>query len=80
VKVLTEGLAHSPRNIDGSSESRLMRKLGASRREFFDAIDRPALLPLPAARAAGLDAKAGFPMHQRWMGRVRPPRQISCSD
>jgi hypothetical protein len=26
---------------------RLMRKLGASRREFFDTIDRPAL-PLPA--------------------------------
>src|ERR1700682_1452519 len=26
---------------------RLMRKLGASRREFFDTIDRPALLPLP---------------------------------
>ena len=24
-----------------------MRKLGASRREFFDTIDRPALLPLP---------------------------------
>jgi hypothetical protein len=27
---------------------RLMRKLGASRREFFDTIDRPALMPLPA--------------------------------
>jgi len=25
-----------------------MRRLGASRREFFDTIDRPALLPLPA--------------------------------
>ena len=25
-----------------------MRKLGASRREFFETIDRPALLPLPA--------------------------------
>lgn len=25
-----------------------MRKLGASRREFFDTIDRPALMPLPA--------------------------------
>jgi hypothetical protein len=25
-----------------------MRKLGASRREFFESIDRPALLPLPA--------------------------------
>jgi transposase len=28
--------------------ARLMRKLGASRREFFDTIDRPALMPLPA--------------------------------
>ena len=27
---------------------RLMRKLGASRREFFETIDQPALLPLPA--------------------------------
>ena len=25
-----------------------MRKLGASRREFFETIDRPALTPLPA--------------------------------
>lgn len=28
--------------------ARLMRKLGASRREFFESIDRPALLALPA--------------------------------
>ena len=28
--------------------ARLMRKLGASRREFFETIDRPALMPLPA--------------------------------
>jgi transposase len=28
--------------------ARLMRKLGASRHEFFESIDRPALLPLPA--------------------------------
>jgi transposase len=28
--------------------SRLMRKLGASRREFFVSIDQPALMPLPA--------------------------------
>jgi transposase len=28
--------------------ARLMRKLGKSRREFFDQVDRPALLPLPA--------------------------------
>jgi len=28
--------------------ARLMRKLSASRREFFDSIDRPALMPLPA--------------------------------
>src|SRR2546423_1143352 len=28
--------------------ARLMRKLGASRREFFESIDRPALLPLPS--------------------------------
>ena len=32
----------------GDLNARLMRKLGASRREFFDTIDRPALLPLPA--------------------------------
>jgi hypothetical protein len=25
-----------------------MRRLGASRREFFDTIDLPALMPLPA--------------------------------
>lgn len=31
----------------GDLNARLMRKLGASRREFFDTIDRPALLPLP---------------------------------
>nr|WP_321983261.1 hypothetical protein [uncultured Lichenicoccus sp.] len=28
--------------------ARLMRKLGVSRREFFDSIDNPALKPLPA--------------------------------
>ena len=28
--------------------ARLMRKLGASRREFFETIDRPALMPLPS--------------------------------
>jgi len=27
--------------------ARLMRKIGASRREFFETIDRPALMPLP---------------------------------
>ena len=32
----------------GDLNARLMRKLGASRREFFETIDRPALLPLPA--------------------------------
>ena len=31
----------------GDLNARLMRKLGASRREFFDTIDRPALMPLP---------------------------------
>jgi transposase len=36
------------RDVLGDLNARLMRKLGASRREFFDAIDRPALLPLPA--------------------------------
>ena len=35
------------RNVLGDLNARLMRKLGASRREFFDTIDRPALLPLP---------------------------------
>ena len=32
----------------GELNTRLMRKLGASRREFFETIDQPALLPLPA--------------------------------
>jgi transposase len=36
------------REVLGDLNARLMRKLGASRREFFDTIDRPALLPLPA--------------------------------
>lgn len=31
-----------------NSNDRLMRKLGASRREFFATIDRPALMPLPS--------------------------------
>src|SRR5258708_3050127 len=36
------------RILVGELNVRLMRKLGASRREFFDTIDRPALMPLPA--------------------------------
>lgn len=36
------------REVLGDLNARLMRKLGASRRGFFDTIDRPALLPLPA--------------------------------
>ena len=36
------------RELVGDLNGRLMRKLGASRREFFDRIDRPALMPLPA--------------------------------
>jgi transposase len=35
------------REVQGDLNGRLMRKLGASRREFFDTIDRPALLALP---------------------------------
>ena len=35
------------REVLGDLNSRLMRKLGASRREFFETIDRPALQPLP---------------------------------
>ncbi len=35
------------RELLGDLNARLMRKLGSSRREFFDAIDRPALEPLP---------------------------------
>lgn len=35
------------REVLGDLNARLMRKLGASRREFFETIDRPALLPLP---------------------------------
>ena len=35
------------RDVLGDLNARLMRRLGASRREFFDTIDRPALLPLP---------------------------------
>src|SRR3954470_11857363 len=36
------------REVQSDLNSRLMRRLGASRREFFETIDRPALLPLPA--------------------------------
>jgi len=36
------------REVLGDLNARLMRRLGASRREFFDTIDRPALLTLPA--------------------------------
>ncbi len=35
------------RELLGDLNARLMRKLGASRREFFETLDRPALLPLP---------------------------------
>jgi transposase len=35
------------REVQSDLNSRLMRKLGASRREFFETIDRPALLALP---------------------------------
>lgn len=34
--------------IQGDLNARLMRKLGACRREFFASIDRPLLMPLPA--------------------------------
>src|SRR6185369_14379226 len=36
------------RDVLGDLNARLMRRLGASRREFFETIDRPALLPLPS--------------------------------
>ena len=36
------------RDLLSDLNARLMRRLGASRREFFETIDRPALLPLPA--------------------------------
>jgi hypothetical protein len=36
------------REVLGDLNARLMRKLGSSRREFFETIDRPALLALPA--------------------------------
>ena len=36
------------RTLVDELNARLMRRLGASRREFFDTIDRPALMPLPA--------------------------------
>ena len=35
------------RELLGDLNARLMRQLGASRREFFETIDRPALQPLP---------------------------------
>ncbi len=47
----------------GDLNTRLMRKLGASRREFLDTIDRPALMPLPPSYLRGalveLDARGG---------------------
>lgn len=36
------------REVQSDLNARLMRKLGGSRREFFETIDRPVLLPLPA--------------------------------
>jgi transposase len=44
---LTE-LNEAIREVLGDLNARLMRKLGASRREFFETLDRPALQPLPA--------------------------------
>jgi transposase len=35
------------REVLGDLNARLMRRLGASRREFFESLDRPVLLPLP---------------------------------
>jgi transposase len=35
------------RTLVDELNGRLMRKLGASRREFFETIDWPALMPLP---------------------------------
>ena len=35
------------REVLGDLNARLMRRLGASRLEFFESLDRPALLPLP---------------------------------
>lgn len=43
-----EELNQAIRELLGNLNARLMRKLGASRREFFEAIDLPALMDLPA--------------------------------
>ena len=40
-------LNEAMRELLDDLNARLMRKLGASRREFFDTLDRPALMPLP---------------------------------
>jgi hypothetical protein len=48
------------REVLGDLNARLMRKLGASRREFFDTIDRSALLALPAVPYAGACLRAGL--------------------
>jgi transposase len=42
-----EELNQAIRELLGDLNTRLMRKLGASRREFFEALDRPALTALP---------------------------------
>ena len=52
----------------GDLNARLMRKLGASRREFFETIDRPALMPLPP-RTLSVCRMAELP------GRPRLPRR-----
>ena len=51
--------------------ARLMRKLGASRREFFETIDRPALMPLPSRalsvrRMAPRPRRPGLPRRTPW--------------
>jgi hypothetical protein len=47
------------REVLGHRNARLMRKLGASRGTFFETIDRPALLALPAEPYAYVDDGPG---------------------
>ena len=61
------------REIDGLREqlnSRVMRTLKASRRQLFEELDRPALLPLPAERYEWIEWRAAT---------VGPDYHIECS-
>jgi|ERR1700722_1480890 hypothetical protein len=67
--------------LRGDPNSRLMRKLGASRREFLDTIDRLVLLALPNEPNADAGDTSvlihSLPAHA--LNMTSPASPISCS-